>query len=100
MTLGETDLVCVLATVQRSRPACALPDGEGPGDYRESWEIVAWLARLDPAIPTIMHTNDVPTAADVRDRTSRRSRKARFASIVNMPFDIADLERVRRENGA
>jgi CheY-like chemotaxis protein len=92
VALAETDVVSVLAAVQRHRPVCVLLDGEGPRGYGASWETAAWLARLDPAIPTIMFTADV-RAAEARGRPSLRSRAARFASVLTMPFDIHDLER-------
>jgi DNA-binding response OmpR family regulator len=77
--------------VEDFAPQCVLLDGQGPGQYGESWLYAAWLSDREPAVPTIMFTADQPAADEARHRQTPRSQAARFSDVLIKPFDILDL---------
>ena len=80
--------------VEDFAPACVLLDGQGPGQYGESWLNAAWLSEREPAVPTIMFTADQPAADEARHQRTPRSQAARFSGVLIKPFDIDELIRL------
>jgi len=81
----------VRTAIGRLEPDCVLLDGDGVGDYGQSWAEAAWLGTRDRHVPVIMFTVDQRAEREARAATSARSQAAQFEAVLNKPFDLDEL---------
>jgi CheY-like chemotaxis protein len=84
----------VRTAVADLRPDCVLLDGDGSGDFGESWRDAAWIAALPDRVPVVMFSADRQAIGEAQRRESERSQDAHFSSVLSKPFDLDELLRV------
>ena len=85
----ESDMVA--AATARLEPDCILLDSGSRADYGGSWELAERLAARGRRVPVVMFTAHRQAAQEALANASARSKAARFAGILDKPFDIEDL---------
>jgi CheY-like chemotaxis protein len=87
-TLADDALLRAVGSLE---PDVILLDSAGAGDFGQSWESAAAIARRPRPVGVIMfsaHTRDIEEA---EERATDRARAARFAGIIPKPFHLDEL---------
>jgi signal transduction histidine kinase len=80
------------AAIVRWKPRCVILDSEpGSKGHERSWADAAAIRRAHPDLPVLMFTADPASLAEVRAGTSRRSRAAGYAGVIDKPFLVVEF---------
>ena len=89
--LADTAVETVRAAIERLEPDCILLDGEGAGEFGESWFEAAAIRQRARPIPVIMFTVDGRATLEAQVGTSPRTVRAGFAGVIPKPFEVDAL---------
>ena len=82
----------ISAAIERHHPRCVILDSEpaAKGQGR-SWSDAAAIRRAHPELPVLMFTADPDSMAEARAKTTRRSRAADYAGVIDKPFLVLEF---------
>jgi CheY-like chemotaxis protein len=89
--LRDSSIDAIREAIVTIQPDCVLLDGALGSGYGNSWEVAALMTALIPPVPVIMFTAHVDALAEAKAQASERSRAARFAALIQKPFELSDL---------
>lgn len=78
--------------IERWQPRCIILDSDpGSAGHQRSWADAAAIRRAYPELPVLMFTADPASMAEARAGTSRRSRAAGYAGVIDKPFLVVEF---------
>lgn len=90
VTISDHDQIP--AAVKRWKPQCVILDSEPPGNgIGRSWADAAAIRRAHPGLPVLMFTANDASMAEARAGTTKRSKAAGFAGVVDKPFLVTEF---------
>ena len=99
--ISDLSTDAIAAAVGTLEPDAVVLDGQSRvAGYGSSWLEAAALADRSRAVPVIMFTAHKADLQEARDGTSPRAAAARFAAVLEKPFNLDELlEAVERATG-
>lgn len=81
----------LIRTVGSLEPDVILLDSASAGDFGESWQSAAAIARRPRPVAVIMFTAHARDLEEAQEGRSDRARAAQFAAVIPKPFHLDDL---------
>jgi signal transduction histidine kinase len=78
--------------IARWDPRCIILDSDpGTAGHQRSWADAAAIRRAYPELPVLMFTADPASMAEARAGTTRRSKAAGYAGVIDKPFLVVEF---------
>jgi signal transduction histidine kinase len=82
----------IAAAILHWKPRCIILDSEpGSAGHERSWADAAAIRRAHPELPVLMFTADPSSMAEARAGTTKRSKAAGYAGVIDKPLLVVEF---------